>query len=354
MNSAGWKTWIGVTLSALLLWWTLRDVELAKVWGVLRNSNALLFLLCTAAATSIFPLRARRWQPILEPVAGRLPFGPLWRSTAIGMMMNNVFPMRAGEFGRAFALTREIPRITLASSLSSLGVDRVFDAIVLFGMMFGAMLDPRFPTGATIGGQSIPQLARGASIFLVALLAICYLMVLWPERFSTMAISIARRVSHRFERPAAHFMEHLVGGLAVLKDTRRFLVVLSWTLLHWMVHSCGLYLGFLAVGIHVPFTAAFFLQGVLGIGVALPSSPGFFGVFEAVAVAGLSIYGVAPELAISWALGYHLLSFIPITVIGAVYFARLGLSLGSVKQAKASSELAHDATNEPSADVRTI
>lgn len=331
---SSWKTWVGFGLSALLLWWTLRGVNLADVWTVLRTSNALLFAACTVVATCIFPLRARRWRPILEPVAGRLPFGPLWRSTAIGMMMNNVFPLRAGEFGRAFALTREVPRVALTTALSSLGVDRVFDALVLFGMMFAAMLDPRFPAGATIAGQSIPQLARGGLVFLLLLLAVCYAVVLQPARIVAWTGAIARRVVPRFADALVGFVELGIGGLAVLRDTRRFLAVMAWAIAHWAVHALGLYLGFLAVGVEVPFSAALFLQGVLGIGVAIPSSPGFFGVFEAAAVAGLGVYGVPKELAISWALGYHLLSFIPITVFGAVYFARLGLSFGNVRHAQ--------------------
>jgi hypothetical protein len=42
------------------------------------------------------------------------------------------------------------------------------------------------------------------------------------------------------------------------------------------------------------------------------------------------VYGIGDKLAVSWALAYHLLSFIPITIIGAVYFARLGLSVSTL------------------------
>ncbi len=332
-----WKTWVGFVLSALLLWWTLRGAELPEVWNVLRRSNIPLFLLAATVATCIFPLRARRWRPILEPVAGTLPFGPLWRSTAIGMMMNNVFPMRAGEFGRAFALTREVPRVALATSLSSLGVDRVFDAMVLFGMMFAAMLDPRFPVDATLAGRTIPDLARGGIILLLLLLVVFYLIVLRPAFFTGLMSAASRRTLPRLEGTLMRLADHVLKGLAVLRDTRRFLAVLFWATAHWIVHAIGLYLGFLAVGIDVPLSTAFFLQGVLGIGVALPSSPGFFGVFEAAAVAGLGIYGVSRDVAVSWALGFHLLSFIPITVMGAVYFARAGLSFGNVRGARADS-----------------
>jgi len=327
-----WKSGLGFVFSGVLLWWTLRGVSLGDVWGVLRHSNAGYFAIGIAINTCIFPLRARRWRTILEPVAGVLPFGPLWRSTAIGMMMSNVFPFRAGEFARAYALTREVPRIALTTSFGSLAVDRIFDAIVLLALMFAALLDPAFPPGTTILGQTIPQLARGGIIVVAGLLAVCYAVVLQHERVMAIVGSVAGRVLPKQRDAIVRLVEHGLGGLAVLKDGRRFVAVLWWATAHWVVHAISLYLCFLAVGVHVPFSAALFLQGMLGIGVAIPSSPGFFGVFESVSVIGLGIYGIPKDLAVSWALGYHILSFIPITVIGAVYFARLGVSVAAMQR----------------------
>ena len=145
-----WKGVVGILLSAVILWWTLRGVSLHTVWDILSQSSIGLFALATVVGTCIFPLRARRWRTILEPVAGIIPFGPLWRSTALGMMVSNVFPMRAGELARAYSLTREVPRVALTTSIGSLAVDRIFDAIILLALMFSAMLDPAFPSGVTI------------------------------------------------------------------------------------------------------------------------------------------------------------------------------------------------------------
>ena len=330
-----WKGALGIALSVLLLWWTLRDVSLTDVWNVLRGSNVLAFAVGTIVSTCIFPLRARRWRTILEPVAGTIPFGPLWRSTAIGMMMNNVFPLRAGEFARAYSLTREVPRVAVTTSLGSLAVDRIFDAIVLLALMFLAVLDPAFPEGTRIFGRTIPEFAAGGVLFVACLLAVCYLAVLQPAQLLALVRAVARRILPRWEPAVVRIVENGVGGLAVLKDSRRFLAVLFWALLHWLVHALALHICFGAVGIDVPFSAALFVQGILGVGVAIPSSPGFFGVFETVAVVGLGVYGVPKELAISWALGYHILSFIPITVMGAYYFTRLGLSVGGIQRAAA-------------------
>lgn len=327
----------GFLLSALLLWWTLRDVEVEAVWQVLRRSNGVLFALCTLVGTAIFPIRARKWRPILEPVAGVLPFGPLWRSTAIGMMMNNVFPLRAGEFARAFALSREVPQVAMTSALGSLAVDRIFDALVVFLMMFAAMLDPRFPSGATVAGRSMTDIAVFGVTIVGAALAVCYMVVLRPAWVVQLVSRLAERVLPRQRDLLVGFVELGVASLGVLRDTRRFLSLFLWTAVHWGTHALALWLGFLAVGIDAPVTAALFLQGILAIGVAVPSSPGFFGVFEAAATVGLEVYGVPKDLAVSWALGYHLLSFIPITVLGAVYFARLGLSVRDMTQARQPS-----------------
>lgn len=333
-----WKSGLGFALSAVLLWWTLREVSPSAVWEVLRHSSVPMFALAVLVNVSIFPLRARRWRTILEPVAGRIPFGPLWRSTAIGMMMNNVFPFRAGEFARAFALTREVPRVAITTSFGSLAVDRIFDAIAIFGLMFVAMLDPSFPPGIIIAGRTVPQLAAGGLIAVLGVLAVSFAVVMQHERVMAIVSSIAGKVVPKHRDTVVRIAEHGLGGLAVLKDARRFLAVLWWAVLHWGVQALSVYLGFRAVGIDVPFSAALFLQGIQAISVAVPSSPGFFGVFEAAALVGLGVYGVPKGLAISWALGFHILTFIPITVIGAVYFARLGLSVGSIQKSAKSEE----------------
>lgn len=326
---------LGIVLSVALLAYALRDVHFAEVWAVLRQSDPWLFAAATIAGTLIFPLRALRWRVILEPIAGRLPFGMLWRSTAVGMMVNNVVPARAGELVRAFALTRETRRVDFAGGIASLAVDRAFDAIVVLLLMLGAMLDPRFAAGAGIGESRTAVTATvifGAT-GVAALLVILYLIVFFPARLISLYELLSRRVAPRFEARGRLLLRSFADGLGVLRHPGRFAAVFGWTLAHWLMHALGFWLGFRAVGIDVPFSAALVVQGLVAISVALPAAPGFWGVFEVAGGLGLALYGVPANLAISWALGFHLLTFIPITVIGAMYFARLGLRLRDVGNA---------------------
>ena len=64
---------------------------------------------------------------------------------------------------------------------------------------------------------------------------------------------------------------------------------------------------------------------------AIPSSPGFFGLFEYASRAGLGLYGVGAAAAVSFAVGIHLGWFVPITVIGLWTLARAHLSLGDLR-----------------------
>jgi uncharacterized protein (TIRG00374 family) len=326
----GWRGALGIALSAAALWWTLRGIDFASVMRHIGDANPLLLALSTAAATGIFPLRARRWRPILHSVAPDLPFGPLWRATAIGMMVSNVVPARAGELARAYALARETRRVPFTAAFASVAVDRGFDATIVLLLMFAAMLDPRFSGGAVVAGQPASRVVVGGAVFAGSVLAVLYVMARFPELVVRAYLAVARRVWPRLEQRGGELLRTFMSGLGVLRRPALFAEVLWWTLLHWLLNAFAFWLGFLAVGIDAPFSAALFLQGLIAIGVALPSAPGFFGIFELFAKAGLTIYGVPDDLAVAWAIAFHFLSFIPITLIGAWYFVRLGLHMREI------------------------
>ena len=332
----GWRGALGIALSIALLVYALHDVNFAVVFETLRHSNIALFVMSTIAATLIFPLRARRWRVILDPVEPDIPFGRLWRATAIGMFIGNIVPARAGELARAYALSREHPRVGFAAAFASIAVDRVFDAVVLLLMLFLSMLDPAFPTGTRIANQPIANWAGGGIVAVVAVLFALYAVVLFPQRVLTLFELVVRRLAPKLEARGRDALVAFAGGLSVLRSPRRFGSVLMWTVLHWLMNALAFWIGFRAVGIDTPFSSAVFVQGIIAIGVAIPSAPGFFGVFEAVAKQSLAVYGVGPDLAVAWAIGFHILSFIPITVMGAVYFARLGMHMGDLGAAAAA------------------
>lgn len=327
---AGWRAALGLVLSAALIYLTLRGISPSEVAERLSNSDPLLFLASIFCATAIFGLRARRWQTILEPAVDRIPLGPLWRATAIGMMVNNVVPARAGEVARAYALTKEAP-VPFPAALASLVVDRLFDAIVLLLLAAVALLDPALSADHTLAGRPVSSFAYGAGGLVVFLVVALYLFVFFPVQLLTIFGSLARRISPAVEARVRRVLEAFIAGLSVLRSPARFAAVFGWTLAHWILNAIGFWLAFRAVGITAPFSAALFLQAFIALGTAVPALPGFFGVFEYMSVQALAVYGVGQQQAATWAIGFHILSFIPITLIGAWYFTRLGIRMSELR-----------------------
>jgi uncharacterized protein (TIRG00374 family) len=139
-------------------------------------------------------------------------------------------------------------------------------------------------------------------------------------------------VSRRFlpVRIADHVVrlsDGIVAGLAVLKSPSRFAGVVFWSLVLWLTNALSFAICFRAFGIDVPLESALLLQGIIGFGVAVPSTPSFFGIFEAATLLTLQLYGVDSSLAVSYALTYHLTTFLPITLLGLWSLSRLRLHL---------------------------
>lgn len=165
--------------------------------------------------------------------------------------------------------------MTFASALASLAVDRLFDMFAILGLGAAAILDPAFPPDARVAGQSLGDLAQGSIIIVVVLVGALYLLAYFPAQLVRAFEIFARKVSPAVEERGKSALLRFSSGLSVLKSPVRFLLVLAWTIAHWLVNALAFWLGFKAVGLTLPFSAALFLQMLIAVGVALPSAPGF-------------------------------------------------------------------------------
>jgi uncharacterized membrane protein YbhN (UPF0104 family) len=57
----------------------------------------------------------------------------------------------------------------------------------------------------------------------------------------------------------------------------------------------------------------------LGLGVSLPSSPGFVGVVQAATVLALALFSVPRTEALSFSLLFHASQFLPVTALGLLF-----------------------------------
>jgi len=231
---------------------------------------------------------------------------------------------------RSYAASR-LAGIRFSTVVSSIVVERIFDGLTVVFLLSLALLSPDLPPSVSVAGVSVRKVATTGGLIGAAGLLAAVLVLAAPLA----AERLVRRVVPwtRLADRLVSLIEGIRRGLVVLRDPGRLLGVLIWSLVLWGVNALGFYLGFLAFNIPVAYTGALLLQGLLVLGVSIPSTPGFFGPFEAVIVAVLALYGIPRDLAFSYALAFHLTTFVPITLLGFWSLTRIPGGFRLLRQA---------------------
>lgn len=311
---------VGIAVSVGLLVWALRDVSLEEVLRHITSARPGPLIAAVVLATITFPLRLVRWRLLLRDDRGEAyPTAPLWHAIALGFMANNLLPLRAGEVIRSYTAAK-LAGARFTTVISSVAVERIFDALTVVALLSLALLNPGLPGSVTVAGTPVAQLARlGGVVGFVALL-VAALVVAAPLAAERM---VRRVLPHaKLADRIVDLIEGIRQGLAVLRSPSRLLGVVFWSLVLWLVNGLAFYVGFGAFDIPVSYAGALLLQGLLILGISVPSTPGFFGPFEAVIVAVLALYGIPRSLAFSYAIAFHLTTFVPITLLGLWSIAR--------------------------------
>jgi glycosyltransferase 2 family protein len=305
---------LGIALSIGLLLWALRGVSLAEVVRHIGAAKPAPLAIAVVLATLTFPLRLLRWRLLLrDESGGTYPSAPLWHAIALGFMANNILPLRAGELVRSYAASR-LAGVRFTTVLSSVVVERIFDAITIVALLTLALLSSDLPRSVMIGGISVAHVTQTGGMIGIAGLLVAGLVLAAPLA----AERLVRRIipSEWLADRMVSLIEAVRQGLVILRTPARLASVILWSFVLWLVNALAFYVGFAAFDIPVSYYGALLLQGLLVLGISIPSTPGFFGPFEAVIVAVLALYGVPKDVAFSYAISYHLTTFVPITLLG--------------------------------------
>ncbi len=331
-----WLGLLGIVLSLAFLYWALRDVSLTEFLLHVRRANLGLFLVSVVLATLTFPARASRWRIILAASGAPVPWRPVWRATAIGFMATNLLPARAGELARAYAAARFIG-LPLPRSLGSIAVERVFDGLIVVSLLALVVVTFDFPGAVEVAGTSVSATAAWTGGLFILALGVLFFLVHAPrEALRWLAQGLRRVAPARTAEFVVRVTRSFIEGLSILRSPGDFARVVLWSLAIWLINAAAFYAAFMAFHLGpLPFSSALLLQGIVAVGVALPSSPGFFGAFEYCSRIALGLYGVRPDASVSFAVGTHLGWFFPITLIGLYYLARSGLTLHDLAAAEA-------------------
>ncbi len=326
---------IGVTIATLGL--ALRGVDFATLLRDLSRANiALLIVLSVPAHVAMLWVRALRWRYLTDAVRP-IERGVLFRATAVGALANNVFPLRIGEVVRAYYLGRETQTGT-AALFGTIVLERGIDGLVVLGMalaIFGAR-----------GRADTSALAVGAPLMMAGLLPLA--AVVWRRAAPEQVIAVTRfalRVlaGGRGAASVERVLRRIAEGLGSLHGGRHLWWVAWHSLWIWTVLGVAPFLvAMAALGIDLgtwsrQLAAGFVTLTAVGIAVALPSAPGFFGPYHLATREALRRFGVTEELALALGTLSHAVFWLTTTGIGLAVLRLRGTRLDELA-ARASAE----------------
>jgi hypothetical protein len=313
---------LGLLVSAGLLWFAFRDLELPAILAALRNANYWWLVPGVAVYFVSVWFRSWRWGFLLRG-SRRVSANRLYPVVVIGYMGNDVLPFRLGEVLRAYVLWRR-ERINVGTSLTTAVLERLFDGLtmVLF-VLVGLLFVPMSPF--------LGRLAVIASAVFVGALVVFLLLAARPGLLQRIAHAVIRAVvPERFRQPLLDLVEGVIAGLECLRSERDVLVVFGVTLWVWILETVKYWLVSFAFDLQLPYVGIILMGGVVNLLTALPSLPGYIGTFEAGGIKVLEIIGAAPGPAGSYVLVLHAILLIPVTLLGLVFMAREGVRWADV------------------------
>ncbi|MDX2188144.1 MAG: lysylphosphatidylglycerol synthase transmembrane domain-containing protein [Opitutaceae bacterium] len=302
---------VGLACSVAACVWIARTTELHDAIDAIGRLAPGSLVLVVASYSLGFLPRALRTVAMCGN-AGSCSKRVAAEAVILGYAANNVLPLRLGEIVRTlfFAARTGMPATTsFALVAAERFLDALFLALVLSSALVGMSLrDPGLPAAYEI--LFLPALLLSVSGFAGAALLILFQPVL-ARRLAALQPSRFKDVATR-ALEATHF----------LRDRHRLLRVSLLSAGVWLCEGGMFAATAWALGFSQPVLAGYLALAVVNLGVLVPSSPGYVGVFHAAALFALVPLGVSKPEALAFGLVTHGVPFLLVTATGLVIFLR--------------------------------
>jgi uncharacterized protein (TIRG00374 family) len=348
---------VGIALSAAALYFAFRNVPLNDLLHYLGSINYLWTFPAVIIALVSFFFRALRWQFIL---ASSHKIG-IWRAfhpMMIGFMINCILPGRLGEFARPVILQKN-EKIPFATGIATVAAERVFDvcALVLFAVITLATIDMNPEVEIGFGDFRLNRATLEVIFSRIILMGILLIVGIIAVSIPIIRRTIQRviltlpalafsateatktTIRDKVCAPLIRFVDNIALGFSLIKYPKKIMICAIYSLLVWIIAAFSYYVFSLgSPGVHLSFTEMFAVMVIICLFIALPSVPGFWGVWEAGGVFAMSVFGVSTNAAAGFTLANHGVQIIPVIMVGFISAIITSVNIWQVSYQKKSAE----------------
>jgi glycosyltransferase 2 family protein len=320
------QVWLGVLVSLLALYVAFRNVDWNEVGMSLGRAQYIWLLPSAVALIVAIWIRGERWRWLFGDQRDNLPRARYVNATAIGYLVSNTFPLRLGELARLFFIARD-KKQTYGMAASTIVVEHVLDVLVILGLLLLIVMTGSLPVPDDVKHGA----AIGAVLFGGAL--VIMLIMVWQRRLvGRLAGAALSRIPRLNQAKWLGVVEHVLDGFAVLQPGLPLMMVLFWSIVGWLFSAISFHLCLLAFVPDAPLSYSLFATAASTFVLLLPATPGGAGTLDAAIKESLVVFGVGPNVALSFAIVFHVMEIIVMDVLGLICLLREAGSWAKAKE----------------------
>jgi uncharacterized protein (TIRG00374 family) len=334
-NKVKLSLFISLLLSSAGFYLAFRNVPVSDLISYLAHINYIWVLPSLGLVVLSFIVRVLRWQIILAPTKA-IGFWSAFHPVMIAFTINCILPGRLGELARPAILAKK-ENLHYSTGLATVAVERTFDIgliITLFLLIYQFIdIDPntQLSMGATVLDQGTLETIVTSLLQLAFLLIIGMILVSlqWSRSLIKQIIfnipgllffigeKLRKKITERICTPMVRLIDTFARGFELIRSPAKILLCLILSLLIWILTVLSYYTFALGCpGIHITLSEMTAVMIIICIFIALPSVPGYWGLWEAGGIFALALFGVSQKEAAGFTLANHALQIFPVIIIG--------------------------------------
>lgn len=347
----------GLILSVAALYFAFRNVPFNDLLNYLRSINYLWLLPATLLALVSFFIRVVRWRFILAS-SHQIGIWPAFHPLMIGFMINCILPGRVGELARPIILQKK-QKIPFATGIATVAAERIFDvaALIIFAVITFAFIEINPQVEITFGDFRLNRFTLEVLfdriIFIGLLLFAAIIMVSIPKvrrgihrvirAIPSLVLfadeSAKAKINAKLCEPLIRFVDNIALGFSLIKHPRKIFICGLYSLIVWTTAALSWYVFSLGCpGINLSYTEMYAVMVIICLFIALPSVPGYWGLWEAGGVFAMSLFGIPANAAAGFTLANHAVQVFPVIIVGFISAIITSVNIWQVSYEKKSIE----------------
>lgn len=309
-----WLRLLALFLAGILVVLAFREADWKEMLETARQGRFDYLALTCLVLSAVYFMRGLRWRILLSAEKRISPIAVFW-ATVVGYLGNNLLPARAGELIRSVMIGRNA-QISNSYVLATALTERIIDvfALVLISL-----------TAITMLADVSSWLVNASKVMMILGLAAVMGLFVAPHLEGVLKAWLTRLpLRHNLRTHLVNVTEQFLLGMRAFQHPRRALSFAGLTGVIWLTDTLLAVVVARAFGLALAVPEALLLLAALGLSSAAPSTPGYVGIYQFVAVTVLTPFGFSQNEALVYIIALQAVNYLVVIGWGAIGLWRLG------------------------------